>query len=131
MTFSAEDLDTIGATDEVLIEPVRRDGSPGRRKRIWIVVDGGEAYVRSVRGTDGGWYRAVKSSGAATLHAESHTWPIRLEHVTDAAEIARVSEALRRKYEERWQQPTASMLRDEVLSTTLRVSPSTSSAPGA
>jgi hypothetical protein len=44
------------------------------------------------------------------------------ELVDDAATIARVSELLKSKYERRWPGPTASMLRPEVLPTTLRLS---------
>jgi hypothetical protein len=121
--FSTEDLATLAKTDEVRIQPVRRSGEPARRKIIWIVVDGDQAYVRSVRGTAGAWYKAVRATGSATLHADSTSWPIQLTLVTDPAEIKRVSDALRTKYESRWQAPTASMLRDEVLSATLRVSP--------
>jgi hypothetical protein len=39
--------------------------------------------------------------------------------------VARVSAALERKYLERWPGPTASMLREETLPTTLRLEPVT------
>jgi hypothetical protein len=42
---------------------------------------------------------------------------------TDAATVARVSELLRAKYANRWPGPTDAMLRDEVLPTTLRLTP--------
>jgi hypothetical protein len=121
--FSQEDLETLAKTFEVDIQPVRRDGSTGRRKTIWLVVDGEHAYVRSVRGTAGAWYKAALASGSATLHAGSTAWPIQLTLVSDSAQITRVSDALRTKYERRWQESTAAMLRDEVLSATLRVTP--------
>jgi hypothetical protein len=121
--FSPEDLQTLAKTDEVDIQPVRPDGSAGRRKTIWLVVDGDQAYVRSVRGTAGAWYKAVLANGSATLHARAASWPIQLTPVDDPAQIARVSDALRTKYEARWQQSTAAMLRDEVLSATLLVTP--------
>jgi hypothetical protein len=121
--FSPEDLETLAKTDEVRIQPTRKSGEPARRKIIWIVVDGDQAYIRSVRGTDGAWYKAARATGAGTLHAGSKSWPIELTLVSDPDVIARVSDALRTKYESRWQAPTASMLRDEVLSATLRISP--------
>src|SRR5215207_3783258 len=121
--FSPEDLDTLARTDDVDIQPTRKSGDAARRKSIWLVVDNGDAYVRSVRGTAGAWYKAVLASGHATLHAGRASWPIQLELVTDPAVVARVSDALRQKYEQRWPGPTASMLRDDVLPTTLRVTP--------
>ena len=49
--------------------------------------------------------------------------PFHAIHIDDSPTIARVSEAYRRKYERRWPTETAEMLRDEVLSTTLKLEP--------
>jgi hypothetical protein len=122
-SFSAQDLETLSKTAEVEVEPIRSNGSAARRKIIWIVVDSGQAYIRSVRGESGAWFKVVRRSGSAVIHAGSTAWPVTLTVVTDQAEIARVSDALRAKYEARWKGPTASMLRDNVLSSTLRVVP--------
>jgi hypothetical protein len=121
--FSSEDLQTLATTFEVDIEPTRKDGTLGRRKIIWIVVDGDQAYIRSVRGAAGAWYKAGRTSGAANLHTGSTSWPVTLTLVTDPAELTRVSDALRQKYERRWKQSTAAMLRDEVIPATFRVTP--------
>jgi hypothetical protein len=119
--FSPEDLQTLATTHEVDIQPRRKNGELARRKIIWIVVDNGQPYVRSVRGTSGAWYKAALATSSALIHAGSTTWPVNLTLVTDAAEISRVSDALSQKYAKRWQSSTAAMLRDEVLSATLRV----------
>ena len=121
-TFSPDDLHTLSTTNEVDIQPTRANGELARRKTIWLVVDGDQAYIRSVRGTDGAWYKAARASNAALLHAGATSWPITMDLVTDPDEIARVSDALNHKYGKRWKQSTAAMLRDEVLSATLRVS---------
>jgi hypothetical protein len=89
------------------------------------MVVGDEVYIRSVRGEDGVWYQAMRRGAAARLLAGSSAWPIQVEPVTDAAEIARVSDAVSAKYAQRWPGPTAAMLRPEVLPTTLRVTPVT------
>ena len=116
--FSPEDLRLLNGTDEVSIE--RR---PGRGTTIWIVVADGVAYIRSVRGAAGLWYQTVSGGSPARLVAGSAAWPIRVEAVSDPAQVERVSEAIRTKYERRWPGPTAAMLRPEVVSTTLRVEP--------
>jgi hypothetical protein len=36
---------------------------------IWVVVDGDPAYVRSVRGARGRWYREARAYPQAVLHA--------------------------------------------------------------
>ena len=65
-SFSSEDLQTLATTFEVDIEPTRKDGTLGRRKIIWIVVDGDHAYIRSVRGAAGAWYKAAEPAARPT-----------------------------------------------------------------
>ncbi len=120
--FSAEDLRVLAETDEVEIETPRAQGS-SRRTIIWIVVDGERVYIRSVRGPAGRWYQAVGGGGEARLHAAPRVWTIRTVPVTAQADVARVSDAIRRKYQDRSPGPTAAMLRPDVLPTTLRVEP--------
>jgi len=120
--FSAGDLQVLDQTDEVDIETQRSNGRD-RRTIIWVVTSGGQAYIRSVRGPTGRWYQAVAQGGEARLVAGSHRWPIRTSAVTDQAEIEQVSQAISRKYQDRWPGPTAAMLRPEVLPTTLRIEP--------
>jgi hypothetical protein len=120
--FSAGDLRVLDQTDEIDIETPRASGRD-RRTIIWIVTVGGHAYIRSVRGPSGRWYQAVADGGQARLVAGSQSWQVRTTPVTDQAEIDQVSQAISRKYQDRWPGPTAAMLRPEVLPTTLRVEP--------
>ena len=118
VVFTAEDLRLLDSTAEVEIRVGGRPALP-----IWIVVDGERVYIRSVRGLAGRWYQNVVSGAEARLAADRRVWTIRTQQVTDQAEIARVSQAIERKYQSRWPGPTAAMLRPEVLPTTLRVEP--------
>jgi hypothetical protein len=108
-------------TPEIEIETSRGDGAPLHRTVIWIVVDGDAAYVRSVRGPAGRWYRELRGNPNGAVHADGQRVAVQAQSVSDETTIARVSELLRSKYEQRWAGPTASMLRDEVLDTTLRL----------
>jgi hypothetical protein len=114
--FTAADKRLLADTDEVGVE-----FKPGRKIPIWIVVDADQVYVRSVRGPEGRWYQALAGGQPVQLYAGDTAWSIKAEHVTDAAEIQRVSDALSEKYQQRWPGPTAAMLREPVLPTTLRV----------
>jgi hypothetical protein len=61
-TWSPEELDRIGATDELDIAPVGKDGSLRPYTMIWVVRVGDDLYVRSYRGRGGGWFsRALQS----------------------------------------------------------------------
>jgi hypothetical protein len=88
---------------------------------IWIVVDGDVAYVRSVRGPAGRWYRELSANPHGAVHTGGQRVAVDAQSVSDDPTISRVSDLLRQKYEQRWAGPTASMLRDEVLGTTLRL----------
>jgi hypothetical protein len=121
MSFEVEFLRRIEATEEVEIETRRETGST-RRTTIWIVADGGQVYVRSVRGPGGKWYQRLRADPQGAVHVAGTRTPVRAVPVSDASEIERVSEALRRKYA-RHGSSLASMLRPETLPTTMRLEP--------
>jgi hypothetical protein len=56
------------------------------------------------------------------LHAGGRQLPVHVERVSDAATIARVSDAFLQKYVQ-WPNDARAMVRDEVLPTTLRLHP--------
>jgi hypothetical protein len=123
MSGSSLDQDTLAALDESIevdmITP-RRDGSVSRRP-IWVVVTGGEAYVRSYRGESGAWYRRARADGHATIGLDGDTVEVGAEPVSDEKTNGEVSDAFRAKYAERSPGPTETMVNDEVSRTTLRL----------
>jgi hypothetical protein len=68
-TWSSDDLDRIGAADELQIAAGRPDGSLGRYTTIWVVRVGEDLYVRSWRGSRGGWYRHASETGTGRIRA--------------------------------------------------------------
>jgi hypothetical protein len=67
--WTPDELDRIGAAEELEIAPRRADGSLGSAVPIWVVRVGDELYVRSRRGADGSWFRAARRQGAGHLRA--------------------------------------------------------------
>ena len=116
MSFDKDFVDQVDKAREIDIETGRR----GRKTIIWIVVDGGQVYVRSVRGDGGKWYQRLKASPEGALHLGGKRVEFRAVPVTDADEIERVSEALRRKYRTS-KSSLAMMLEPKTLPTTLRL----------
>jgi hypothetical protein len=120
MPFSADDLELLEQTAEVRIETSRPDG---RRPRtiIWVMTDGGDVLVRSVKGEQGRWYRAALDDPVVTIHAGGRAIAARAVPATDDDSVRRCSEAIHRKYAgvpgER------SMLAAKALPTTLRLEP--------
>lgn len=118
--FDRDILEMLDQADEVHIE-TGRGGSTGTV--IWAVVVDGSVFVRSVRGGKGRWYREASANQEATLRVDGRRVPVRVVPETDAAVIGKVSEAYREKYESSYPGPTAAMVREEVLTTTLRLLP--------
>jgi hypothetical protein len=120
MSFAAEDLALLESAEEVQVE-TQAPGGPVHRTIIWIVVDGDETFIRSVRGERGRWYREAKANPAIAIHVDGRRLPATAIPATDPASIERTSNALARKY---GRDPALrSMLIPENLDTTLRVEP--------
>lgn len=118
--FDRETLEMLGETEEVHVE-TGRGGSPGTV--IWTVVVDDTIFVRSVRGEKGRWYREASANQEASLRVDERRILVRAVPETDAATIEKVSEAYREKYGASYPGPTAAMVREEVLATTLRLLP--------
>ena len=118
-----EMLDALDRGEEVHIGTRRDASSPGHETLIWAVVVDGGAFVRSVRGGKGRWYREASANPEVTLRVNDERVPVRAVPETGARTIGKVSEAIREKYGASYPGPTAAMLREEVLATTLRLLP--------
>jgi len=118
MSLSAHQLDLISNANEVIIET--RAGDRRFRTIIWVVVDGTDVLVRSVRGTSGRWYQRALADPNVTLTVGDEQLHFTATPV-ETAVIERTSEALRLKY--RPGRSLDSMLRPEVLDTTLLLEP--------
>lgn len=120
--FDPEILTRFDEAKEVVIETVRPTGER-RRTVIWIMTDGADAYVRSVRGERGRWYRDAVARPDAMITVGGERIPVEAVAVSDRATIDLVSDLIRAKYGPASRADTASMLRSETLETTLRLEP--------
>src|SRR5436305_1219076 len=96
--FEQDLLTRLDRAHEIEIETQRGPDKPIHRVIIWIVVDSGHAYVRSVRGPTGRWYRELRANPSGALHLGAERIPIRAVSVDDPATIAQVDAAFQRKY---------------------------------
>lgn len=121
MSFNPATLKLLDEALEVEIETARLDGST-RRTIIWMVVDRGEVFVRSVRGDRGHWFQsALGGDEPIHLTVGDQRVLVSAQPADDAESIKRCSRALELKYA--GDPALQSMLRPMVLDTTLRLQP--------
>ena len=120
MVFSPQDLHDLDIAEEVRIE-TQGAGGTVHSTIVWVVVDGGEAFVRSVRGTAGRWYREALANPIVTLDDSGRRIEAIAAQAPDTTSVERVSRALARKYAADPALPE--MLRPDVLGTTLILQP--------
>jgi hypothetical protein len=116
--FGPEILRALRDRQEVAIRTGRH---PDSAVTIWVVVSGDDVLVRSVRGAKGRWYRDLANGGPATLDFDGRQLAVEAVPANDAASIERASQAFLAKY--RSSPYAQSMVRPEVLPTTLRLEP--------
>ena len=120
MRFAPDDLALLADTEEIEIETARPDGPP-HRTIIWIMVDGDDVFVRSVNGAGARWYREATANPSVTIHAGMQALKARTIAAPDADSVARVNDALERKYS--GITGLREMLVPDTFETTLRVEP--------
>ena len=72
--WTSDELEKIGAADELRIAPVRRDGTLRSPVTVWVVRHGDDLYVRSWRGRTATWYRAVQVRNEGRIRAATSSF---------------------------------------------------------
>jgi hypothetical protein len=120
--FTAEDAALMRDARTVRIETSPGTGKPVHRAIIWIVVDeAGRAFVRSWLGERGRWYRDLLAHPDGAVHVGERRIRVRAMPADEEA-IETCSRLLSVKHRAS-RGSLASMLRDEVLGTTLELKP--------
>jgi hypothetical protein len=120
-TWNPAQLDEIGAAREIEISSLREDGALTKPVTIWAVKLDDELYVRSVRGDDGGWYRAAEKRHEGRIEAGDTAVDVTFE---DAAHHR--DDELDAAYKEKYgypSDPVDSINTDAAKATTIRVVP--------
>jgi hypothetical protein len=96
--WTSEELYHIGMAEELEIQPLHSDGSLHSPVTIWVVRIGNDLYVRSIKGSDGLWYRAVQERHAGRVEAGGVSKDVAFIDETDPQINARIDAAYRAKY---------------------------------
>lgn len=90
-------LQHLADVEEIDIAFRRPNGSIGSTP-IWVVQVGEDIFVRSVRGTRGGWYRRLRADPDGEVRDGGHTHPVHAEPVADERTLGEVTGAYQTKY---------------------------------
>ncbi len=116
--WTPNELEAIGAADEMRIAPRRPDGTLTPCTTIWVVRVGDDLYVRSYRGPSGSWYRAAQLTGRGRISVGGVERDVTFERHGVEADV---DQAYRAKYGRSTY--VDAMLTAETAATTLRLVP--------
>jgi hypothetical protein len=125
-SWTPEQLDRVGRSDELEIATRRADGTVRRWVPIWVVAVGGQVYVRTWYRRTTGWFGQVLTEPRARVRVPGLEADVTVEDVGEGSGQLRASvdEAYRMKYGRYGQTTVGQMVSDAAAAATLRLIPS-------
>jgi hypothetical protein len=128
--WTSDELNKIGAAEELRIASPRRDGTLRNPVTIWVVRVGDDLYVRSWRGRTAAWYRGTK------VRYEGRIWAGGIEKDVTFVDVGeadhdiqdQIDAAYRTKYRRHGAQYVNPMVAPEARAATLKLVPRTTSS---
>jgi hypothetical protein len=129
-TWTSDELNKIGAAEELRIAPKRRDGTLRTPVTIWVVRVGDGLYVRSWRGRTAAWYRGTKVRHEGRIWAGGIEKDVTFVDVgeADADLNDQIDAAYRTKYRRHAAQYVNPMVAPQARATTIKLVPRTTSS---
>ncbi len=120
--WSTDQLDKIGRAEEVQIASVRQNGTLRKPVTVWVVRQGDDLYIRSVRGRSGDWFRGAQERHEGRISASGLEKDVTFEDANHDLDDE-IDAAYRVKYNRYAGRILNSCLTPEARSTTLKVLP--------
>jgi hypothetical protein len=120
-TWTNDELDRIGAAEELGLASVRHDGTLRRPVTMWVVRDGDDLYVRSVNGRESSWFRAAQTRHEAHIRAGGVDKDVDLVETDEAGDD--VDAAYTTKYGRRYPTIVPSIVAPQARAATLKLTP--------
>ncbi|MEV6175153.1 DUF2255 family protein [Streptomyces sp. NPDC051954] len=95
--WNSAGLEKITAAEELDLASEQANGTLRDPVTMWVVRSGGQLYVRSVKGSDGPWYRGTQSRRQGRIEAGGVGQDVTFRSA-DPDEYAGVDAAYREKY---------------------------------
>jgi len=97
-TWTGDELNKIGAAEELRIAGLKPDGTLRKPVIIWVVRVGDELYVRSVNGRSSGWFRGIQVRHEGRIWAGGVQKDVTFVEIPDPAINERIDTAYATKY---------------------------------
>jgi hypothetical protein len=120
--WTADELGRIARATELRLASPRPDGSLSRYTTIWVVVSGGDVYVRSAYGYDNPWFQRALRSRRGRVQASGVEREVSFEQ-PEADVLADVTAAYHAKYDRYGSTIVGTVVSQDAVRSTLLVTP--------
>jgi hypothetical protein len=123
--WTRNDLERIGAADELQLASFKKDDTLRKPVTIWVVRVGDDLYVRSYRGREGAWFRQVQRRPEGRIVADGVTRDVTFVDVSDDEALNnKIDAAFQSKYRRYSATFVGPMIAPQARATTLKLVPS-------
>ena len=124
-SWTRNDLERIGAADELLLASFKKDSTHRKPVTIWVVRVGDDLYVRAYRGRETAWFRHIQQRHEGRIGAGGVTKDVTF---VDASSDEALNNKIDAAYQSKYQRYSATyvdpMIAPEARATTLKLVPS-------
>ncbi len=122
-TWTSDELNKIGAAEELQIAGRRADGTLRNPTTIWVVRVGDDLYVRSVYGRASAWFRGVVARHEGHVRAGGVSKDVSFVEEADPDLNILIDAAYRAKYRRYAQSIIDSTISPQARSATIKIAP--------
>jgi hypothetical protein len=120
-TWTSDELDAIGAADELQLSSMRSDGTLRNPVTMWVVRHDDRLYVRSVYGRGSSWFRGAQTRHEARIRAGGVEKDVRVVETDDLGD--EIDAAYRAKYQRYAESIVGSTVTSQARAATLELVP--------
>jgi hypothetical protein len=126
-TLTNNELDKIGAAEELRIASLRRDGTLRNPVTIWVVRVGEDLYVRAYKGRSSPWFRGAQTRHEGQIRAGGVVKDVTFLEEPDPDINEQIDETYRSKYR-RYAASIVNSISPEARSATIKLVPRVTSS---
>ncbi len=121
--WTSDELDRVGAAEELEIAGLRKDGTLHSWRTIWVVRVGDELYVRSVNGRGSAWFRGTQSRREGHIRAGGVSKDVAFVEEFDLKIHEQIDYVYRKKYSRYPQAYVDACLTPQAQAATIKLEP--------